>query len=160
MSTEPKRNSKWNKLLSFPFLRFSEPFVINNDEFMVVSSREYGRRDGLICSGAGDGIYKFNTQKNKWTKIFDYDNNFKCSAYSAAYDYKHKLLYICDTSEYPSSRMLTFDVKTRKKVTSKKEEREDEYGFRLIFVEDKLHKISIRNGDHYIYDKTKQFQKK
>eukprot|EP01084_Bolivina_argentea_P171131 296492_1 len=87
MSTEPEINSKWNKLLSFPFINFSQPLVVNNDQFMVVSSNK------SLCDG--DGIYQFNTQKNKWTKIFDY-KNFECAPYSAAYDNKHKLLYICD----------------------------------------------------------------
>eukprot|EP01084_Bolivina_argentea_P236345 397421_1 len=53
--------------------------------------------------------------------------------------------------------MLTFNLNTRNKVTSKKEQDTGDFG--LIFVEDKLHKIHGRDGDHYIYDKTKQFQK-
>eukprot|EP01084_Bolivina_argentea_P171128 296486_1 len=148
MSTEPEINSKWNKLLSFPFTDFSQPFVVNNDKFMVVPSKAFGSNYN------GDGIYKFNTQKNEWTKIFDYGKNFKCKVDYAAYDNKHKLLYMCDVSKYPPN-MLTFDLKTRNKVTSKTEQD----AFALIFVEDKLHKICNGDGDHYIYDKTKQFQK-
>eukprot|EP01084_Bolivina_argentea_P039343 72704_1 len=126
MSTEPEINSKWNKLLSFPFASFSQPFVLNNDQFMVVSSNR------SPCHG--DGIYQFNTQKNKWTKIFDYDKNFECLPYSAAYDNKHKLLYICNISQYPPN-MLLFDLKTRNKVTSKVQQ--DSGCFGLIFVEHK-----------------------
>eukprot|EP01084_Bolivina_argentea_P066487 121189_1 len=149
MSTKPERNPKWNKLLYFPFTYFSQPFVVNNDEFMVVPYKTFD------CDG--DGIYKFNTQKNEWTKIFDYEANFNCSAYSVAYDNKHKLLYICDINTGLKTRMSTFDLKTTNKVTSKTEQYEDLFG--LIFVEDKLHKICPLNGDHYIYDKTNQFQK-
>eukprot|EP01084_Bolivina_argentea_P146463 256430_1 len=54
--------------------------------------------------------------------------------------------------------MVTFDLKTTNKVTIKKAE-EDTFHFELFFVEDKLHKICSENGDHCIYDKTKQFQK-
>eukprot|EP01084_Bolivina_argentea_P009400 17555_1 len=53
--------------------------------------------------------------------------------------------------------MLTFDLQKRNKVTSKKEQDVGHFG--LIFVEDKLHKICPLSGDHYIYDKAKQFQK-
>eukprot|EP01084_Bolivina_argentea_P318105 551595_1 len=141
MSTESERNSKWNKLLSFPFNRFSHPLVVDdNDEFMVMASKS-------LCHNAG-GIYKFNTQKNEWTKIFDYDKNFECIPHSATYDNKNKLLYICDISVKPS-KMTTFDLKTKNKVTSNTEQ---DICFGLIFVEDKLHKICNENGDHYIYD--------
>eukprot|EP01084_Bolivina_argentea_P275052 468976_1 len=107
MSTQSKRNPKWNKLLPVPFTQFSEPFVINNDEFMVVPSKTYESYDCHI----GDGIYKFNTQQNEWTKTFDYDKNFNCVTYSAAYDYKHKLLYTCDIYDW-WCKMSTFDLKT------------------------------------------------
>eukprot|EP01084_Bolivina_argentea_P135929 239438_1 len=140
MSTE--RNPKWNKSLSFPIQStLSQPFMVNNDEFVVVASWK---------------IYKFNTQKNEWTKIFDYHKNFECDVDSPAYDNKHKLLYMRDTSEYPG-QMLIFDLQTKNKVTSKKEQC-GRY-FALIFVQNRLHKICSRNGDHYIYDKTKQFKK-
>eukprot|EP01084_Bolivina_argentea_P171129 296489_1 len=158
MSTGFKTNSKWNKSLSFPFTDFLQPSTINNDEFtiMVVTKKKgwwYNKKKGYGYTG-DDGIYKFSTQKNEWTKIFDYDKNFRCSPYSVAYDNKHKLLYICDVRTWPST-MSTFDLKTRNKVTSKTEQD----AFALIFVEDKLHKICNGDGDHYIYDKTKQFQK-
>eukprot|EP01084_Bolivina_argentea_P275051 468975_1 len=99
MSTESKRNAKWNKLFSLPVTRFSQPFMISNDEFMVASSTDF------------NGIYKFNTQQNEWTKTFDYDKNFNCVTYSAAYDYKHKLLYTCDIYDW-WCKMSTFDLKT------------------------------------------------
>eukprot|EP01084_Bolivina_argentea_P102116 182985_1 len=102
MSTGVEGNSKWNTLESFPFKHFLQPCVVNNQEFMVAS---------LIN---GDGIYKFNTHKNQWIKIFDYDSNFKCIILSATYDNKHKLLYCCD---YPS-KLLTFDLNTKSEVTS------------------------------------------
>eukprot|EP01084_Bolivina_argentea_P031197 57745_1 len=153
MSTEPETNQKWKQPLSFPSRSYiSQPLFVNTDEFMVVASKGFE-----ICDDA-DGIYKFDTQKNEWTKIFHYDKNFKCTVDSAAYDYKHKLLYICDLSQYPSIRMSTFDLQTRNKETSMTEEQGIGY-CGLIFVEDKLHKIYSRNGDHYIYDKTKEFQK-
>eukprot|EP01084_Bolivina_argentea_P031198 57747_1 len=151
MSTEPETNPKWNKSSSFPLRSIlSQPLFVNTDEFMVVASK------GFKIGYDADGIYKFNIQKNEWTKIFHYDKNFKCIPYSVAYDYKHKLLYICDIYKW-WPRMLTFDLQTRNKETSKTEE--DTCYFGLIFVEDELHKICSRNGDHYIYDKTKEFQK-
>eukprot|EP01084_Bolivina_argentea_P267724 454553_1 len=148
MSIHSESDLKWKKLVSFPFTSPSQPFAADNDEFIVATSKTPHSNE--------DGIYKFNTHKNEWIKIFDYDKNFKCNANSSAYDNKHKLVYICDASEYPR-QMLIFDLQKRNKVPSKKEQGARYFG--LIFVEDKLHKICTRNGDHYIYDKTKKFQK-
>eukprot|EP01084_Bolivina_argentea_P292671 503208_1 len=93
---------QWKKLSSFPFIKFSQPLTINNDEFVVAASKR---------QHIGDGIYKFNIHKKRWMKIFHYDKNFNCGTYSAAYNNKHKLLYICDTLTYPR-QMLTFDLQT------------------------------------------------
>eukprot|EP01084_Bolivina_argentea_P071047 129213_1 len=111
MSTQTENKSKWNTLKSFPHIYFSLPFVINNNEFMVAATAS----NLFDCDG--DGIYKFNIHKNEWTKIFDYDKYFKCDSYSAAYDNKHKLLYICSISP---PKMLSFDLQTSK-VTTKTE---------------------------------------
>eukprot|EP01084_Bolivina_argentea_P236344 397419_1 len=148
MSTQTENKSKWNTVKSFPSADVGQPFVVNNDEFIVASSN--------ISHCNGDGIiYKFNIQKKQWIKIFDYDTHFHCIVYSAAYDNKHKLLQICDINTHPA-KMVTFNLKTKNKVTKKEQ---DEGYFGLIFVEHKLHQICSRNGDHYIYDTTKQFQK-
>eukprot|EP01084_Bolivina_argentea_P015581 29200_1 len=147
MSTERNRYPKWNKSLSFPIRStLSQPFMVNNDEFVVVASKA-----DYYCGVSGDGIYKFNTQKNEWTKIFDYDKNFQCDIYSATYDNKEKLLYICDTS----SRMLSFDLKTKKTLIRYTGGNES---FELIFAENALHQI-CHTGNHYIYNTTKQLQK-
>eukprot|EP01084_Bolivina_argentea_P095511 171701_1 len=61
--------------------------------------------------------------------------------------------------------MVTFDLKTKNKITSKEQQYKRCFG--LIFVENKLHQIcnsvtvsgTEKDGDHYVYDKTKQFQK-
>eukprot|EP01084_Bolivina_argentea_P015582 29201_1 len=166
MSTEPERNQEWNKSSSLPLrlllsqpcmvdidecVLLSQPCMVNNDEFVVVPSK--------ASTYNGDGIYKFNIHKNEWIKIFCYDTNFKCCIGSTAYDNQHKLLHISDRS-----RMVTFDLKTKNKVTSIGHQMERS---QCIFVENKLHQIcnvatpgnTIQNGDHYIYNKTKQFQK-
>ena len=42
-----------------------------------------------------DGIYTFNTLKNEWNKIIEYDANYnQCYGGSAAYDQDSQLLYI------------------------------------------------------------------
>eukprot|EP01084_Bolivina_argentea_P052520 96478_1 len=153
MSTEPERNSKWNKLVSFPFTIFSQPLIVNNDEFVVAAASI-----AFYCDG--DGIYKFNIHKNEWKKIFYYDSNFQCESYSATYNNKHKLLHICDRHRWPC-KMLTFDLKTKSKVTSYIDfrSRSTLNNFGLIFVEDKLHKICIQDGGHYVHNKTKQFKR-
>eukprot|EP01084_Bolivina_argentea_P267723 454552_1 len=148
MSIHSESDLKWKKLVSFPFTSPSQPFAADNDEFIVATSKTPHSNE--------DGIYKFNTHKNEWIKIFDYDKNANCYIHSVAYDNTHKLLYACAKSRHPL-KMLTFDLQTENKVTSKKEQNGGYFG--LIFVEDKLHKICTRNGDHYIYDKTKKFQK-
>eukprot|EP01084_Bolivina_argentea_P095512 171702_1 len=99
MSTQPERNSQWNTLQLFPFRFLHKPCMINNHEFMIAAQTNYD----------GDGIYKFNIHKNQWIKIFNYDDNFKCTIHSTAFDNKNKLLYVSD-----SSRILVFDLKTNK----------------------------------------------
>eukprot|EP01084_Bolivina_argentea_P194059 332922_1 len=156
MSTRTESKSKWNKLKSFPYKYSSQPFVINNDEFMVAAYN--------TTYSNGDGIYKFNIYKNEWVKIFNYDTDFRCSMRSTAYDNKNKLLYVCDTSVHPS-RIVIFDLKTKNKMTLKEHQYKTAFG--LIFAENKLHQIcnlvkrggTVQNGDHYVYDKTNQFQK-
>eukprot|EP01084_Bolivina_argentea_P024676 45942_1 len=151
MSTETKSVSKWNELASFPFKYFSQPFVTNSNEFIVAAYK--------TIHSNGDAIYKFDTNKNEWIKIFDYDKNSNFNIRSAAYDNKNKLLYIGDTS-----KILAFDLKT-KNVTTLKEQYKRFFG--LIFAENKLHQIcsqlnvdgTCSNFDHYVYDKTKHFQK-
>eukprot|EP01084_Bolivina_argentea_P009399 17554_1 len=150
MSAEPENNLNWEELKSFPCEYVSQPFVINNDEFMAASLK--------------DGIYKFSVHKNEWIKIFDYDSDFKCRIYSLAYDNKHKLLYVCDAN-IVTSRMVILDLKTKNKITLMAQQYEADFG--LIFGENKLHQICnwtppggiVQRGDHYIYDQTKQFQK-
>eukprot|EP01084_Bolivina_argentea_P015580 29197_1 len=167
MSTEPERNQEWNKSSSLPLrlllsqpcmvdidecVLLSQPCMVNNDEFVVVPSK--------ASTYNGDGIYKFNIHKNEWIKIFCYDTNFKCCIGSTAYDNQHKLLHISDRS-----RMVTFDLKTKDKITIKKQQHRID--FRLIFAENKLHQIcnsaaiggTPQSGDHYVYDATEQFQK-
>eukprot|EP01084_Bolivina_argentea_P194058 332920_1 len=70
MSTRTESKSKWNKLKSFPYKYSSQPFVINNDEFMVAAYN--------TTYSNGDGIYKFNIYKNEWVKIFYCDTNCSC----------------------------------------------------------------------------------
>eukprot|EP01084_Bolivina_argentea_P181002 312661_1 len=110
MATECEGNLDWNILQSFPFEYFSQPFVINNDKLTVAASKTY--------FSDGDGIYKFNIHKNKWIKIFNYDQNVKCNPYSAVYDNERKLLYVSDLN---LSKMSTFDLKTKNKVISMSE---------------------------------------
>eukprot|EP01084_Bolivina_argentea_P061863 113092_1 len=133
MSTQTENKSKWNTLKSFPYSNSCQPIVTNNDELMAVAPKQ------TTYYSYGHGIYKFNKHKNEWIKIFDYDKNFKCNVYSTAYDNISKLLHICDIYTNPP-KMLTFNLKTRNKVTSKKEQQNVGY-FGLIFVENKLHKI-------------------
>eukprot|EP01084_Bolivina_argentea_P015583 29202_1 len=156
MSTEPERNQEWNKSSSFPLRSFlSQPFMVNNDEFVVVPSK--------ASTYNGDGIYKFNIHKNEWIKIFCYHTNFECYTHSAVYDNEHKLLH-CNVGDYPA-KMVTFDLKTKDKITIKKQQHRID--FRLIFAENKLHQIcnsaaiggTPQSGDHYVYDATEQFQK-
>eukprot|EP01084_Bolivina_argentea_P031502 58305_1 len=152
MSIETEWNLKWNKLVSFPFTSFSQPFVTDDNEFIIAATKRYYSN--------GDGIYKLH--KNEWIKIFDYDENSEWNMYSTAYDNINKLLYVSDTL---ASRMLLFDLKTKSKVTSISQQYKRYVQF--IFVENKLHQIcnsvrpgsTVDNGDHYIYDQTKQFKK-
>eukprot|EP01084_Bolivina_argentea_P092208 165916_1 len=134
-------NSIWKTVESMPFTHCCPPIVINNDEFMVASNFN------------GTGVYKFNIHKNKWIKIFYYNETFKCSVVSTAYDHKNKLLYAHNSP----LNMVIFDLNTEHKATLKEEQckRHSE----LIFVSDKLHQICTQSGNHYVYDKTKQFQK-
>ncbi len=92
-STEIESN-KWIELTSFPFANVSQQFLINNNEFLAAVSIKNKNVNG-------DGVYKFNTIKNEWIKIFDYDNDFECIVNSAAYDLEHKLLYVHNTLRYP-----------------------------------------------------------
>eukprot|EP01084_Bolivina_argentea_P198376 339704_1 len=51
--------------------------------------------------------------------------------------------------------MLTFDLKTKHKVASKTQS----YKTFLFIVENKLHQICSQNGDHYVCNKTNEFNK-
>ena len=107
MSKEIKKNIEWNKLLSFPFKRISQPHMINNDEFIIAAHKKHGSN--------GDGIYKFNIHKNEWIKIFNYDNNgYKyLIIYSTTYDNKNKLLYVCIRTITGAFKMIIFDLETQ-----------------------------------------------
>eukprot|EP01084_Bolivina_argentea_P261593 442133_1 len=145
--------SKWKERTSFPFSISGQPFLINNREFTIATSQH------KYCVPKGDGIYKFNTYKNEWIKIFDYDENFECKhVISATYDNKNKLLYVgVYTSDNSPTKIVTFDLKTC--TTNQMTLKGDTYNsFELIFAENKLHKI-CDSGDHYVYDTTEQFQK-
>eukprot|EP01084_Bolivina_argentea_P245821 411484_1 len=145
MSTQTANKSKWNTSVSFPFKCFSQPCMINNDEFILAASK--------TISSKGDGIYKFDTHKNEWIKIFDYDENFTCDIISAAYDNKQKLLHV---GHYDNpSTMFTFDLQTKTKMPSMTPS--DSSYFDIIIVDNKLHQI-CSNGNHYIYHKTKTSQ--
>eukprot|EP01084_Bolivina_argentea_P072619 131857_1 len=153
----------WKELITIPIkgtVLISVPVSINNDEFMVALSKNDHFSNG-------DGIYKFNINKNKWIKIFDYDEKFMCNIWSSAYDNDNKLLYVCDPSHSQSytSRILIFDLNTKTKVTITEEQFKQLFGF--IMIEDKLHQIchmvssnsEMENGNHYIYNATQQFNK-
>eukprot|EP01084_Bolivina_argentea_P012663 23699_1 len=108
----------WMELITIPTegrVQISVPVWINNDEFMVALSKNYSSSEWLHSNG--DGIYKFNITKNKWIKIFDYDEKFMCDIWSSAYDNDNKLLYVCDPSQNYPSRILIFDLNTKTKVT-------------------------------------------
>jgi len=149
MSKEIKRNTKWNKLLSFPFECISKPHVINSDEFIIATHQTHHSK--------GDGIYKFNTHQNKWIKIFDYTNISKYKNIdSTAYDNKNKLLYACIGWMKNVFGLIIFDLKTRNTVLTIIPK--NTFHFKIIFVKDKLHQIYNECGLHYIYNIRKQWQ--
>eukprot|EP01084_Bolivina_argentea_P041705 76972_1 len=164
MSTEPQTNKitkylinlNWDTLQSFPFQSFL--FLTNNNELMALG----------YTNGFNIPIHKFDSHKNEWIKIFDYNTATlhipslppeTLKIISAAYDDEHNLLYVCTLS-----RMITLDLQTKNKVTSNTPRH---FGrFELIFVENKLHQIwnnshygTAKPGDHYVYDTTKRFHK-
>ena len=89
MSESESVSLKWNQLQSFPFIRFSQPSFINDDEFVVCSWK-----DDNQCQG--DGIYKFNIIKSEWIKIMDYNEEFKCKPVSTVYDRDNNVIYMMD----------------------------------------------------------------
>eukprot|EP01084_Bolivina_argentea_P075426 136743_1 len=136
MSEQPERNPKWQALTSFPFIKASQQFATNNNEFIVIAS-----------TGYQEAMYKYNTHKNEWMRIFTYDiyihrRNVKCRYPSAAYDNKNQLFYIGNRD----SKILSWNAKTK----TVKNTETDVSNFVLIYVKNKLHQISERS--HYIYE--------
>eukprot|EP01084_Bolivina_argentea_P294305 506346_1 len=143
------------ELNQFPSSHCSKPFVINDHEFIVATSKNRLRK--------GDGIYKFNTHKNEWTKIFNYNETFTCTIESVTYDNKNKLLYFSgkpDTHMTWLHILVIFDLENNE-ITAKQLNKTN---FKLIFANNQLHQICYYNGDHcvysdhYVYDSAK-FQK-
>eukprot|EP01084_Bolivina_argentea_P294306 506348_1 len=99
------------ELKPFPSSGSSKPVVINDNEFIVATSKNPWSK--------GDGIYKFNTHKNEWTKIFNYNKTFTCTVDSVTYDNKNKLLYFGqDHTTWCQHPMFIFDLK-KNKITTK-----------------------------------------
>ena len=96
-------------LHSFPLTFFSQPFIFDNNEFIVVASEYEG------------GIYKFNIQEKKSIKIFDYED-YLCTPYSTAYDNKNKVLYICNVFEPYEPYQMICDLKTKTIITLNKQD--------------------------------------
>eukprot|EP01084_Bolivina_argentea_P129337 228432_1 len=141
-----ERISKWNELTSFPFKHVPPPFGGEHQQFMIATSQHNSpstESDGNSSSKTADGIYKFNTQQNKWIKIWTYDREFLCDIYSTAYDNKNKLLYVCDTytrfwnAANAKTSMIIFNFKTNTTTVSTDSSKQV---YSLIFVDNKLHK--------------------
>eukprot|EP01084_Bolivina_argentea_P297200 511982_1 len=155
MSTPDVPHLKYHNskcLTRVPFGSVSHSFLINTAEFIVATKtsnlNEITKRNGWI--------YKFNINKNEWTKILNYgdDLGMYLGSIATAYDNERQLLYVSDHFE----TMLQFDLKTKNKMTLMTDGKTLRY-CKFILVDNKLHTISFRDGGHYIYDVTNQFQK-
>eukprot|EP01084_Bolivina_argentea_P075425 136738_1 len=135
MSAQP--NPNWKALTSFPFIKASQQFATNNNEFIVIASTD------LLVNKYEQGIYKFNIHKDQWMKLFTFDRQkaWFCGFPSAAYDSKNKLCYIDH-----KSKILSWNPRTN----TVKNIQTDVSNFVLIFTKNKLHQISERS--HYIYE--------
>ncbi len=142
----------WVQQTQYPkYTRFSQPFPLNKTEFFVVGSN----RGTMMC----DGIYKYNINTNKWSRIFEYDADFTLILYSAAYDSQQQIVYVYDQSVYDSQpQIISFNLKS-KKMKSISKVSQSGCQFTQIWAGCKLHRIMntySAGGCHLAYDSEAQ----
>ena len=98
----------WRKLNPPPNAIFSELLSLNDNEFIVVPQRpDLQNQTYKDCNG----IHKYNAINNKWTKIFDYPQDFESLAHKAAIDIKNNIIYICNEEKLFEINLITKNVK-------------------------------------------------
>eukprot|EP01084_Bolivina_argentea_P270758 460468_1 len=132
-------NSCFLKLKSCPFRYISQLIPINSVEFLVIPQK----------AQKADGVYKYNVNDDKWTKIFDYDYDFNSTCHTAVFDKTNKIIYICNRNV-----LIQYDLNS-KSMTILAEDLQVQYYFPMMCcINDELHLIDSLN--HYIFDKQKK----
>ena len=146
----PQIHGHWQQLSSFHFEYHTEPIFINDHEFVVFPHKQ--------AVQDGDGIYKFNCEYNKWTKLIDYptDDNFQVYAQTATLDKCNNCIYVSlAANDIYKYNLLRFDLDTLE-IEILPECKSNGDNTRLICTESELHQIAGGYElEHFAWNTTK-----
>eukprot|EP01084_Bolivina_argentea_P300347 517890_1 len=110
------------------------PFMINNDEFVVVASFD-------------QGIHTYNINQNEWT-IIDAGIDIDINAHGCAFNKQKQSLFVCD-----GFKLLEFDLNKERLKEQRESSQLITHCPSLIYVNDKLHAVFGNPVKHMIWNK-------
>ena len=138
--------TNWGKIDNTPRAVFTELLPLNNHEFVIVPQRHANNRK---YSKDSDGVHKYDSINNKWTKIFDYPKDFASLAHKAAIDIKNNIIYICNIDKLLEINLTTNNMK----ILSNQINLDEFPG--VFFANDCIHVIGGEsNNKHYIFNRS------
>ena len=130
-------SSRW-RMLQKPPSDDGTLVSLNSHEFIIVPESKSTEKNN-------NGLHKYNSILNKWTKIMDYPKDLISTSHYAAFDAKTKIIYICNDQ----SKLLRIDLNSKSIETTSA----NVYFGRfpgVVFTDDTLHVIA--RFEHFVFD--------
>ena len=130
----------WSQVQNVPNSNLHQVFRLCRHEFIAMSYPN--KRSGFDAPG----IFKFNTMRNKWTKIMEYPDDYQTIYHTSTMDIKNNIIY----SSNADNKLIKFDLNTKQCIKWGFLNRQNQIHHDILFFKNKFHYFTEK--EHSLLD--------